>query len=358
MSEPMSLDKLRRRIDEIDEQIVRLINQRAEVVVEVGERKAKDKTHIYAPAREQAVYRHVAEVSTGPMSEKALRGVFREVMSGCIELGEPLTITYLGPSGTFTHMAARSRFGDSVSFVPCGSMDQVFTEVERKRADYGVVPVENSTEGGIRETLARFLGSPLNVCAEIALEIHHCLLAKCPMEQITKVYTKGTVFAQTRAWLKGHLPNVELLDVASTSRGAELAAAEPGAAAIGHVSAASVYGLDVLASNIEDLAHNVTRFFVLGHHMSRPTGDDKTSILCSVKDKAGALHDLLVPFKEWGISMTFIESFRSPKAAWQYYFFIDFLGHPDDDKSRQALEHMERECETLTVLGAYPRFSG
>jgi chorismate mutase/prephenate dehydratase len=358
MSDPASLSDLRKRIDALDEQIVQLVNKRAEIVCEIGRLKAREKASFYAPAREQEVYEHVVRSSAGPMSEKALKAIFREIMSGCIELGEPLAIAYLGPVGTFTHWAARSKFGDSVQFVSCQTMGEVFTEVERKRADYGVVPVENSTEGGIRETLARFLDSPLKVCAEIAFEIHHCLLARCKREQITKVYSKGTVFAQTRTWLRNNLPNAELVDVASTSRGAELAAKEHGAAAIGHISAAAVHGLDVLAHNIEDLSHNVTRFFVLGHHVSKPTGDDKTSILVSVKDKAGALHDLLTPFKKWGISMTFIESFPSPKTAWQYYFFIDFLGHPEEEKTRPALECMEQECESFVVLGAYPRFKG
>ncbi len=356
MSDPsMSLMELRKRIDEIDGQIVRLINQRAQVVCDVGRLKAEGKANIFAPAREQAVYSRVMEASEGPMEPQALRAIFREIMSGCIALGEPLTIAYLGPAGTFTHWAARSRFGDSVRYVPVPSMDAVFTEVERKRANYGVVPVENSTEGGIRETLARFLDSPLRVCAEIIYEIHHCLMARCPIEEVGKIYSKGTVFAQTRGWLKNNLPNAELVDVASTGQGAEMAAAENGAAAIGHGSLAAAYGLVPLTANIEDLAHNVTRFFVLGHHISRPTGKDKTSILCSVKDKAGALHDLLMPFKNSEISMTFIESFPSPKTAWQYHFFIDFVGHPEDEASRRALEHMEQQCESFTILGAFPR---
>jgi len=217
------------------------------------------------------------------------------------------------------------------------------------------VPVENSTEGGIRETLARFLDSPLKVCAEIVFEIHHSLLANCKLAEIARVYSKGTVFGQTRRWLREHLPGAELIDVASTSRAAELAASEEGAAAIGHAQLAAVHGLKLLFENIEDTAHNVTRFFVLGDHVSGPTGDDKTALLCSVKDKVGALHDLLAAFKGHGINMTKIESFPSPSAAWQYYFFIDFVGHPEEERTRDAMEAMREECESFRVLGAFPR---
>jgi len=221
-----------------------------------------------------------------------------------------------------------------------------------------VVPVENSTEGGVRETLGRFLDSPLKVCAEIVYEVHLALLANCTLEQIKKVYSKGTVFGQTRRWVRSRLPKAELVEVGSTSRAAELAAGEPAAAAIGHAELAPAYGLDVLFDNIEDCAHNVTRFFVLGDHISEPTGDDKTALLCSVKDKVGALHDLLVGFKVYGINMTRIESFPSPTTAWRYYFFIDFMGHPQDEKVRLALEEMRKECEEFRILGAFPRCRG
>ena len=351
----MCLEKLRESIDKLDESLVKLINERALIVRQIGRLKAEGSTNVYAPAREKAVYDHAASANKGPISDKALTAVFREIMSGCIALEKPLRIAYLGPEGTFTHWAALSKFGDCVAYVPCGSMDEVFTEAERKRVDYGVVPVENSSEGGIRETLSRFLESAVRVCAEITLDIHHALLAKGPIGEITKVYSKGTVFAQTRGWLKSNLPGVDLVDVASTGRGAELAAREPGAAAIGHASLAAAYGLNVLADNIEDLAHNVTRFFVLGDHTSEPTGNDKTTILCSVKDKPGALYDLLKPFKDRDVNMTFIESFPSPRVAWQYYFFIDLTGHPEDEGTRLALEKMRQECETFRVLGAYPR---
>lgn len=354
----MTLDELRKRIDELDARLVQVINERAAVVQQIGRLKAQSQDSIYKPQREQAVYEHTVACNDGPLSDGAMRAIFREIMSGCIALEKPLTIAYLGPAGTFTHWAARSKFGDSVRYEPANTLDDVFGEVERKRADYGVVPVENSTEGGIRETLARFLDSPLMVCAEIIYEIHHCLLTDCPMEEVRKIYSKGTVFGQTRAWLREHMPLVEQVETSSTSRAAELAAAEQGAAAIGHRELAAVHGLNVLCENIEDCTHNVTRFFVLGAHASDPTGDDKTALLCSVKDKPGALHDLLASLKRHGINMTRIESFPARRAAWQYHFFIDFEGHADDEDTRAALEDMAAQCESFKVLGTFPRFKG
>jgi len=351
----MGLEELRKRIDELDRKLVELINERARIAHQIGELKAESRDSVYKPQREQAVYRNAAGANEGPLSDESVRAVFREIMSGCIALEKPLKIAYLGPVGTFSHWAARSKFGDSVTYEPTNSLGEVFEEVERGRADYGVVPVENSTEGGIRETLARFVESPLKACAEIVFEIHHSLLANCKLDEIGKVYSKGTVFGQTRHWLRERLPRAELIEVGSTSHAAEQAAAEKGAAAIGHVGLSAVYELRVLFENIEDTAHNVTRFFVLGTHMSGPTGEDKTALLCSVKDRVGALHDLLAAFRDHGINMTKIESFPSPSAAWQYYFFIDFAGHPDDETVRGALGAMREQCEEFRILGAFPR---
>ncbi|KPK64011.1 MAG: hypothetical protein AMK73_04870 [Planctomycetes bacterium SM23_32] len=348
----MELDDLRRKVDELDAQIVRLINERARLACRIGKLKQKDNEALYVPARQQAVYDNVAQLNEGPLSDDCLRAVYREIMSGCLALEKPLKVAYLGPEGTFTHVAARMNFGDTVSFVPVSTMDEVFDEVERGRADYGVVPVENSTGGGIQETLARFLDSPL---AEIVLEIHHALMANCRLEAIETIYSRGEVLRQTRRWLQEHVPGAQLQTVSSTSAAAERAAAEPKAAAIGNSSLAAVHGLRVLFDRIEDYAHNVTRFFVLGDHVSGATGDDKTAILCSTRDEVGALHDLLGPFKEHSINMTKIESFPSPSEPWQYYFFIDFVGHPEDGGTRQALEEMKAQCVSFKVLGAFPR---
>jgi len=354
----MTLDELRKQVDQLDAQIVRLINERAKVAREIGKLKQRDNNALYVPAREQAVYSNIASLNEGPLPDACLRAVYREIMSGCLALEKPLKVAYLGPEGTFTHAAARRKFGESVRYVAAATLDEVFSEVERGRADYGIVPVENSTGGGIHETLTRFLSSPLKVCAEVLLEIHHALMAKCRTEDVRKVYSRGEVLGQAGRWLQQHMPGVALSEVASTSVAAEKAAAEPNAAAVGSASLAPVHGLRVLADRIEDYAHNATRFFVLSAHMSEPTGDDKTAVLCSVRDKVGALHDLLAPFKEHGINMTKIESFPSPNAPWQYYFFVDFLGHPEREDTHRALQDMEAECVSFKVLGAFARWEG
>ncbi len=354
----MSIDDLRNSVDKIDAEIIRLVNERAELARRIGEVKREEGLPIFTPAREEQVYRRVTEGNPGPLPDGCLRAVYREIMSGCLALQKPLRVAYLGPAGTFTHTAARGKFGESVTYMPVDTINRVFGEVEKGRADYGVVPVENSTGGGIHETLTRFLDSHLSVCAEIVMGIHHSLMAKCAPDEITRIYSKPEVFTQVSHWLQDHMPNVELRSAPSTSAAAETAAKEEGAAAIGSSSLGQPHGLNVLFENIEDFGHNVTRFFVLGEHASDPTGDDKTAVLCSVKDKVGALHDLLAPFKTYAINMTKIESFPSPTAPWQYYFFIDFLGHPADEKIRQAVAEMEDECLELKVLGAFPRCRG
>lgn len=353
----MQLDELRRKVDELDARIVELIGRRATVARQIGELKADNSDAVYVPAREEEVLRRIEGINAGPLPDEVLRAVYREIISGCRALERPLHVAYLGPEGTFTHSAAQAKFGGSVEYMPVTTIDDTFGEVERGRADYAVVPVENSTGGGIHETLTRFLTSPLKVCAEIVQEIHHALMADCEPEQVKRIYSRGQVLGQTRRWLQNHMPDAELQEMSSTSAAARRASSEQGAAAIGNASLAQQCGLRVLFERIEDYAHNVTRFFVLGRHTGEPTGDDKTAILCSVKDEVGALHDLLAPFKEHGINMTKIESFPSPDAAWQYYFFIDMMGHPDTEQTRLALEKMERECVTLKILGAFPRCS-
>jgi chorismate mutase/prephenate dehydratase len=351
----VNLDELRKRIDELDEQIVRMINERARVVLEIAEAKSARGEPFYAPSREGQVYKRIRQINEGPISDVCLQAVYREIISGSLALEIPLKVAYLGPEGTFTHSAARSKFGDCVQYIPGATMDDVFTDVEHERADYGVVPVENSTGGGIHETLTRFLNSPLKVCGEIVHDIHHSLMASCEKDEIERIYSRPQVFGQTRSWLQNHLPDAELIGVTSTSVAAEQAARDPQSAAIGSAALAADHGLKVLFDRIEDYSHNVTRFFVLGPHSAGPTGDDKTAMLCSIDDRAGALHDLLDAFKRYEINMSKIESFPSPDAAWQYYFFIDFMGHPDEDKTRNAVEEMKSQCDFLKILGAFPR---
>lgn len=354
----MELDDLRKQVDELDGRIVRLINERAGVARKIGEVKAQQGGTFYSPSREAAVYERIESHNEGPLSNECIRAVYREIIGGCLALEAPLKIAYLGPAGTFTHAAARSRFGESVEYIHAATIDDVFTDVERGRADYGVVPIENSTDGGIHETMTRFLNSPLKACAEIVKEIHHTLMSLGSAEEVKRIYSRPQVFAQTRRWLQTHMSDVELIGVSSTSAAAERAAAEADSAAIGSTSLAAAHGLKVLFEGLEDYAHNVTRFYVVGQHMGEPTGDDKTALLCRIRDRSGALRDLLSPFTEHGINMTRIESFPSPTEAWQYFFFIDLIGHPEEPATKEALEEMAPQCEELKVLGAFPQAKG
>lgn len=266
-----------------------------------------------------------------------------------------LKVAYLGPQATYTHLASLEKFGDSVKHIACNSIPDVFAEVERGGCDYGVVPVENSTEGIISHTLDMFIESDLKICSEIIIEISHNLLANCRMDEIKKVYSNPQVFGQCRFWLEGNLSGRELIEVSSTSTAAQLAFSEGNAAAIASELAGKRYNLGVLASSIEDSPHNVTRFLVIGKTIVKPTHRDKTSIMFSIKDRVGALHAMLTPFKENEINLTKIESRPSRKKAWDYYFFVDLEGHCEDKKVAKALKRLEEECQYLKVLGSYPR---
>ncbi len=350
----MELEKLRKEIDRLDLKIIQLLNKRAGLSSKIGRLKAKSKKSIYSPDRERFVYDRIEKENKGPLSNETLKSVYREIMSGSLALEKPIVIAYLGPPATFTHIAALKKFGSSVSYLPVNSITEVFTEVERGRVDYGVVPIENSIEGAVNHTLDMFMESDLKICSEISLEVSHNLLANCKMSQIKKVYSNPQVFGQCRIWLEANLPNVELVEVSSTTKAAELAVKERGTAAIASSLAADCYGLNILARSIEDSAHNVTRFLVIGRVESNPTKRDKTSIMFSVKDRVGALHDMLVPFKKYGINLTKIESRPSKKKAWEYYFFVDMVGHYQDKNVKKALGELERGCTYFKILGSYP----
>ncbi|HOX38028.1 MAG TPA: prephenate dehydratase [Candidatus Brocadiia bacterium] len=351
----MNIEELRNEIDRLDAEIVRLINRRAQVVMRVGELKRKQDATIYVPSREQRVFQHVSQCSEGPLPEESVVSVFREIISACRALEHKVRVAFLGPLGTFSHRAARTVFGSSVEFVPVPAMDAIFDEVEKRRADYGVVPVENSSQGGIHDTLRRFIDSDLTVCGELTLAIHHYLMAHCDMADIKTVYSKETVFIQCRKWLTNNLGHIEWLPAASTAEAAAIAAREDGAAAIAGFESAGMNDLRILAERIEDDSENHTRFFVLGRQATEPTGKDKTSLLCSVQDRPGALCNLLTELKNADINMTKIESFPSPKAAFQYYFFIDILGHSKEEPIAAALEKARGHCVEFKVLGAFPR---
>jgi len=353
----MMLSKLRKQIDNIDEKILNLINSRAMVTLSVGKIKAKNKASAYVPNREKEVYEHIKSINKGPLSDSTVNAIYREIMSGSLALEKSMKIAYLGPAATFTHLAAMKKFGSSVKYYPTASITEIFTEVEKGRADYGVVPIENSIEGAVNHTLDMFIDSDLVICSEISLEVVHNLMANCAINRIKRVYSKFEVFGQCRMWLESNLANVELLDVSSTSKAAEIAAGEKNSAAIGSSLAAECYGLKVLAKSIEDSAHNVTRFLVIGKIESAPTKKDKTSIMFAVKDKPGALHDILLPFKKNSINMTKIESRPSKKKAWEYYFFIDIEGHARNPRINKALAELKAHTSLFKVLGSYPAYN-
>jgi chorismate mutase/prephenate dehydratase len=275
-------------------------------------------------------------------------------MSSSLALEKPLRIAYMGPEASFSNLAALKKFGSQVEYVTCDSIADVFLEVEKDAADYGVVPVENSIEGAVTHTLDVLVDSDLKICSQIILDVAHNLLANCPKNKIKRVYSNPQVFGQCRLWLQEHLPGVEQVEVSSTTRAAQIAAKEKNSACIASILAGKVYGLKVIAVDIEDSPHNITRFFVIGKTEAGRTGSDKTSILFSIKDKVGVLHEMLMPFKKYGINLTKIESRPSKKRAWDYFFFVDFKGHKEDPRVKKALLALEGKCKFLKVLGSYP----
>ncbi len=349
----MSLEELRRRIDQLDEKIIALLNERMQIALETGKLKSADGREIYAPERESEIYRKI-EKSGGMLPKEALKSIYREIMSASLALEKPLGIAYLGPQATFTHLAALSKFGSSVSYSPATSIHQVFQEVEQKHCDYGVIPVENSIEGAVSHSLDMFIDSEVKICSEILFEISHNLMSNSEKKNIRRVYSNPQVFGQCRTWLETHLPGVDLIDTASTTAAAQRAQKEDGAAAIASKLAATLYNLPILAANIQDFAQNVTRFIVIGRQIPKPTGTDKTSILVSIKDKVGALYEMLTPIRKHKVNMSKIESRPSKKKAWDYYFFIDFEGHVEKPKVKRMLEEMEGKVKFLKVLGSYP----
>jgi chorismate mutase / prephenate dehydratase len=353
----MNLDDLRKRIDALDADLVRRLNERTEIVLEIGRLKKSQGEEVYVPAREKAVLERVASLNEGPLPKDAVQSIYREIMSASLALEHDIAIAYLGPPATFTHQAARQRFGGSVRYAPAETIGEVFSAVEKRTADYGVVPIENSTDGAVTHTLDQFTETPLKICAEIYLPISHSLLAAVPRERIRRLYSKPEVFGQCRRWLHENMPGVELISSSSTARAAETASKEPDAGALASALAAELYGLQVLAQDVQDLGGNTTRFLVISKGYGKPTGHDKTSLLFAVKHKVGALYDALSAFRKYGINMTKIESRPSKAKAWEYYFFVDVEGHADDEHVQKSLSELEEHCTLMTVLGAYPKAS-
>ena len=352
------LADVRARIDAIDRQIQALIAERAGFALQVGKAKGKLAAAVdyYRPEREAQVLRMVVDRNEGPLSDEVLVHLFREVMSACLAQQEPLKVGYLGPEGTFSQQAVHKHFGRSALGLPMASIEEVFQEVEAGNADFGVVPVENSGQGTIQVTLDMFLTSNLKICGEVELRVHQFLLSRSGrIEDIERIYAHPQSFAQTQAWLRGNLPNVEKIAVSSNAEGARRARNADDAAAIGGESAGHVYGLKkVIMGSIEDHADNTTRFLVLGRQIFPTSGHDRTSVLVFIKDQPGALFNVLSPFARHGISMNRIESRPSHQAKWEYGFFIDLSGHVEDDAMRQALAELDAHASEIKVLGSYP----
>jgi chorismate mutase/prephenate dehydratase len=350
----MSLSEHRQSIDKLDAQIVRLLNERTRHVLAIGEIKLKAGEEIYAPHRERAVLDRVCARNAGPITNEQLRSIYREIMSSALALEKTMTIAYFGPEATFTHQAALQKFGASLNYSAQKTIADVFLEVAKRAADYGVVPVENSTEGVVTHTLDMFADSDLKIVSQIVLQIQQCLMGHSPVAKIRKLYVHPQSLAQCRGWLAKHLPAVELVEASSNARSAELAAREKFAAALGGALAAEKYGLKILAHDIQDSTVNVTRFIVLGHQCSPPTGNDRTSLMLSVADRAGALHQAIAAFRKFGINMTRIESRPSKRKAWEYYFFIDCAGHYQDPRVAKAIQQLGKHCNFVKILGSYP----
>lgn len=358
ISESNPLQTIRDRIDVLDEQIQALIAERARCAQQIAGLKqaAGDTSDFYRPEREAQVLRRVIQRNQGPLSDEDITRLFREIMSTCLALEQPLRIAFLGPEGTFTQAAALKHFGLWLKTVPLRAIDEVFREVEAGSADYGVVPVENSTEGVVNHTLDMFLLSALKICGEVELRIHHHLIG--PMEDIRairRVYSHQQSLAQCRRWLDLHLPEAERIAVSSNGEAARLARDETGAAAVAGQCAADIYQLPVIIANIEDEPNNTTRFLVIGSRTPAPSGRDKTAVLVSASNRPGALYRLLEPIARNGLSMTRIESRPSRRGMWDYVFFIDVEGHKDDAPVAKALVELEQEASLFKVLGSYPQ---
>ncbi|MCP5420552.1 MAG: prephenate dehydratase [Gammaproteobacteria bacterium] len=357
MSEQQRLQVIRGRIDALDRQIQELISERAQCAQQIAAIKqaSGEVNHFYRPEREAQILRQVVERNQGPLSNEAIGRLFREIMSICLALQEPLRVAFLGPEGTFTQAAVFKHFGQSVRAVPMRAIDEVFREVEAGTVNYGIVPVENSTEGVVNHTLDMFLRSPLNICGEVHLRIHHHLISRAGgLEAIRRIYSHQQSLAQCREWLDTHLPGVEQIAVSSNGEAVKRVRGEPEAAAIAGQCAADIYSLPVLAANIEDESNNTTRFLIIGTQAVPPSGHDKTTLLVSSYNRPGMLFKLLEPIARHGVSMTRIESRPSGRGMWDYVFFIDMEGHAREEPLSSVLAELEQEASLFRVLGAYP----
>jgi chorismate mutase / prephenate dehydratase len=351
------IERLRSEVDELDAQIVELLNRRARVIVEIGNVKRANQIPIYAPHREQAVLQRALSMNEGPLPDRTIEGVFRELMSGSFVLEQPIRVGYLGPPGSFSHVAAVAQFGSSVDLEDFPDIRAVFSQVRRGHARYGIVPIENSTIGGVVDTLDAFAASRSEVAvyAEVLVSIRHNLLSNEPVERIQRIYSRPEVFPQCRDWLNVHFPKAELMAESSSSNAVMRAKDEAHAAAIGSDLAGRLYGVNLLFSDVEDDPNNVTRFFVLAKESAQPSGDDKTSIMFITKHEPGALVRVLDVFYRAGVNLTHIDKRPSRKKNWTYTFFVDCEGHQSEKQIQDAIERAREICQELSILGSYPR---
>jgi len=352
----MDLDQLRKDIDSIDHKLLELLNKRVQLAQKVGHYKLERGLEVYVPSREEEIFGRLTAINAGPLPESAVRSIYREIISAAISLEKPMKVAYLGPEATYTHQAAMKNFGSSINYLSMCTVPDVFTAVRRGDADYGVVPVENSTQGTVISTLDMLVESELTIVAQIYMHIAHCLISQSSLDQITSVHSKDNALGQCRQWLSRMLPGVDLVDSPSTAASVEYAKKHPEAAAIASSIAAELYGVPIVAEEVMDKPDNVTRFLVIGKSPTPMLGDDrdKTSIVFSLQDKSGSLLKALAGFSSRGINLTKIESRPSRRRAWDYYFYVDFIGHRDEPKVCEALDELEKICPILRILGSYP----
>lgn len=358
MDNPKKLEEIRSNIDSLDDKILKLLNERASFVIEAGQAKTKGKREIYAPEREKEIYQRLIKNNKGPFPNQALKNVYREVMSASLSLEKQLKVAYLGPKATFTHQACMQYFGLSTEFVSEKDIGDVFDDVERGKVDFGVVPIENTTEGVVSHTIDMFVTSDMKIFGEIIMEVSLSLLSRTGvLKDIKKIYSHPHAIAQCKEWLKEHVPDIPVFDVSSTAMAAQTASEDHDSAAIASEFAATLYDLQVIERKIEDHTNNFTRFFVIGKKSPDKSGHDKTSIMFTIKDVSGALYKMLKPFADKGINLTKIESRPQKGKAWEYLFFVDMDGHLSDTKVSEALKELESQCSFMKVLGAYPKGS-
>ena len=351
----MKIEEMRRRINRLDESLLDLLNQRAQLAGLIGHWKTERGREVYDPARESQLLRRLLSHNNGPLGKTELRNIYREVLSASRRRQADLKIVYLGPEATFSHEAALKNFGLSAKYLPVKNINDIFHRIEDKQADYGVVPVENSLAGIVSYTLDMFIDSDIKICSELYLSISHNLLSRGSLSRIKTIYSHPQVFSQCRNWLERHLPEAELIEMSSTAAAARQAGGEEGSAAIAGTLAGRIYKLKVLAKKIEDNSRNITRFLVVGTKSPSASGRDRTSILFALPHRSGSLQEALLPFKKRGISLTAIQSRPSRKKPWEYYFYVDFEGHCRNREVKATLDELNNHCLFLKVLGSYPR---